>query len=245
MFLAQKLGEWFYKNAYPLYHPLYFTYKNISDRNEINYLKKNVKPADVVLDIGANIGFYSLLFSDLVGTNGKVYAFEPEKNNFNKLIQNTKRKTNIHCINAAVADTSGILNLYSSEFGLNVDFKVYKSGNNQIVQTIRAYTIDDFIQEFNIQKLNWIKMDIQGYEYFALSGMTETLKKYPDVKIITELWPYGMKQAGISMEQWNNLIIHLNLNIFQIVNQQLIPFNISDISDNLSASKYYNIVLTT
>ncbi len=246
MFLTQKLGEWLYRYAYPLYRPLYFTYKRIMEENEISFFKKNIRNSDIVLDIGANIGFYSLLFSELIGQNGKVYAFEPEKNNFNRLVQNTKNRSNIHCIHAAVSDISGQIYLYSSEFGLNVDYRTYYSGNNQMLQTVKAYSIDDFAQTHNIQKVDWIKIDIQGYEYFAFKGMKEIVSKNKDIKIITEFWPYGINKAGITVKDWFDLIYSINLHVFTIKNHQIIPFDLSSLPavSKYAPSQYYNLLLT-
>lgn len=222
MFLIQKIGECLYKNAYSVYQPTYFLYKKVSENSEINFFKANIKKEDIVFDIGANIGFYSLLFSKLVGDKGRVFAFEPEKNNFLKLLKNTKNKSNIHCINAAVSEKSGSITLYSSEFGLNVDFRTYSTQSNQIISQIDAWALDDFCEMNNISKIDWIKMDIQGYEYFALSGMKNTLNKFSNIKIFMEFWPYGINQSGITIHQFFRFFQSLGLNVYLFQNGKLL-----------------------
>src|ERR1700728_4292554 len=90
-----RLGEWMYKKAYGIYQPAYFLWKRYRDRELISFLEKHVKPGMTVVDIGANIGFYSVLFSKLVGEKGSVHAFEPDSTNFKHLVSNTRKLKNV------------------------------------------------------------------------------------------------------------------------------------------------------
>jgi ubiquinone/menaquinone biosynthesis C-methylase UbiE len=89
------LANYIYIFFFSLYKPLYFFYKNISDKEKIEYIKKNVKPGMFALDIGANIGFYTVLLSKMVGREGRVIAFEPDVKNFNFLKRITKKFKNV------------------------------------------------------------------------------------------------------------------------------------------------------
>src|SRR5207253_6545315 len=81
---------------------------------ETYLVERRVREGDVVLDIGANIGYYTLVFAELVGDSGRVFAFEPEPANFALLSENTglNGRANVTLVNAAVADAGGRLPLY-------------------------------------------------------------------------------------------------------------------------------------
>ncbi|MFA5822985.1 MAG: FkbM family methyltransferase, partial [Thermodesulfovibrionales bacterium] len=76
----------------------------------------NIKPGNIVIDIGAHFGYFSLLFSKLVGTAGCVYSFEPTPSTFNILLKNCKNRNNIFPINAAVGEEKG--ELIINDYGL-------------------------------------------------------------------------------------------------------------------------------
>ena len=76
MSFSVKLGNLLYHKAFPLYKPLYFAYKSRKDRQEISLLGQKIKPGSTILDIGANIGFYTTLFSRLTGPGGRVVSIE-------------------------------------------------------------------------------------------------------------------------------------------------------------------------
>ena len=80
-----KLGDFLFKHCFPIYKITYQSFKEKQDAFEISLIKKYTKPNDIVLDIGANIGFYAEILSNAVGASGKVHCFEPDTTNFNYL----------------------------------------------------------------------------------------------------------------------------------------------------------------
>src|SRR5688572_1605134 len=102
MSLSIRLGHFLYRNFYSLYKPLYFRFKKKQDKAEIALLRRLVKPGTVVIDIGANIGFYAGILSDLVGNKGSVHCFEPDKTNFEHLRSITAGLKNVSINNKAV-----------------------------------------------------------------------------------------------------------------------------------------------
>ncbi len=235
-----KLGDFLYKNAFPIYNIIYPIFKKRQDKHEIALLKKYIRNGDVVLDIGANIGFYTKILSDLVGESGKVYAFEPDKKNFSYLKQNTGDLKNVEFINKAVSDKSGEITLYQSDL-LNVDHKTYATENYTSTAVIECIKADDAVAG---QKINFIKIDIQGYEYFAFKGMQEILK-YNDLKIITEFYPYGIKESGVSITEFFNTFKENKFTVFLCEFDTLIPFRMEDIPnyEKLGKDIYFNLCL--
>jgi len=190
------LGNKLFHHFFPLYKILYPFYKRFSDKHEITIVKNYIKPDMTVVDIGANIGFYTNLMSKLVGEKGRVYAFEPSPQNFN-LLQKYNRNNNVTLIQAAVAQSTGQIPLYISD-KLNVDHRTYKTDEDRETVNVPSYRLDDYLKN---QKVDFIKMDVQGFEYNALLGMENILKNNPQIKLLMEYWPYGLIQAGTTPEK--------------------------------------------
>lgn len=192
-----KIGNWLYKNYFPLYKLAYFNFKKKNDFTEIQLIKQLVQPGNHILDIGANIGFYGNLLSKLVGENGKIYCFEPNKANYKRLFNNTSQLKNVVCFNMAISEKGEKLKLYTSKL-LNVDHRSYPVENYDKVEEIEANSIDNLIDLKLIDKVDFIKIDIQGYEINAFKGMQILLENNPNIRIIAEYWPHGVKRAGSS-----------------------------------------------
>lgn len=134
---------------------------------------------DIVFDFGAFTGNTALWFSKAVGDTGHVYSFEPMPDTFTLLSNNIKLKqlNNVSVINKAVADENKIVNFSGKS---NPGSRIVNNGGIQI----EAISIDNYIKENNIEKADFIKMDIEGAEAQALLGATQTIKKYkPDLAI--------------------------------------------------------------
>ncbi len=223
--LSIKIGDLLYKNAFPIYNVIYPFFKRKQDKHEIALLKKYVKKGDIVLDIGANIGFYTKILAELVGENGKVYAFEPDKTNFSYLMKNAGHLRNVEFHNKAVSEKSGKITLYHSDL-LNVDHKTYATENYTSTSEIECVAIDDIIPN---HKVDFIKIDIQGYEYFAFQGMQAVFQKNETLKIITELYPYGLTNSGISVKQFITALKKYSFHFYLMNNNKLSVLQEADI----------------
>lgn len=215
--LSIKLGDFLYKNAFPVYNIIYPIFKKNQDKHEIALMNQYIKKGDVVLDIGANIGFYTNILSDLVGANGKVYAFEPDKKNFSHLQKNAAGLKNVVLINKAVSDKTGTITLYQSDL-LNVDHKTYETQDYTSKTEIESVAIDDIIAD---KKVDFIKIDIQGFEYFAFQGMQQIFAANEDLKIITELYPYGLNNSGIKVDEFISFLRKSDFYIYRMQENKL------------------------
>jgi FkbM family methyltransferase len=163
-----------------------------------------------VVDIGANIGFSTILLSNLVGNKGKVYSFEPDKTNFHFLKRNTKNRKNVSLQNLAVGNKDGSTNLYLSK-NFNVNHRCYDAGENNIVKKVKCVTLDKF---FGTKKrIDLIKIDIEGFDYYATLGARNLIKKQKKIAIFGELWPYGLRKAGTSVQEYLALLKGMNLKV--------------------------------
>ena len=130
-----------------------------------------------VIDIGANIGEYSLFLADLVGPRGRVIAVEPEPENCARLAKAVKYLTGVEVIQAAASAIPGKLNLFLSE-KLNVDHRTYDDGEERHCLEVDAIALDDYVPAGF--RVDFIKVDIQGAELSALKGAERILRENHD-----------------------------------------------------------------
>lgn len=196
---------------------------------EVTLLKKYCRPGMRVIDIGANIGFYTLTAAQIVGEKGNVLAFEPEHSNFQMLQQNlfANSYSFVTPIEAAISDKTEKIYLFRSDshFG---DHRIYQhSKDQQGAVMVQAYALDDFLDPS--QTVDIIKMDIQGAEGLALSGMTGLLERSQDIKIFMEFWPEGLLQTGNSPQNILNSLVEMGFLVFEICEREKSLELISDI----------------
>ncbi len=185
---------------------------------ETEIVKKHIKKGMVVLNIGAHIGYFTLLASKIVGEKGKVFAFEPVPENFGILQKNISLNNlkNIVPLQKAVSDKTGKqkLNLSSISCGMHslIDTDLIKSHKQIEVDVV---SLDDYFKNYK-GKIDFILMDIEGAEEKAILGMLKLLKKNKDIKILVELLPTYLKDAGTSFENVIALIRKLKFKIYSI-----------------------------
>ncbi len=152
-----------------------------------------VKPGQFVVDLGACIGYYTLLLSKLVGPTGRVIALEPAPDTCAILRRNIARNglTNITVVNAAAGESSRPGQLFLSQNRMDYHTESHAGGRSVPIDII---ALDDYLQE-NVT-IDFVKMDIQGAEPVALRGMKCTLARSPSVRVLTEYWPDGIRRAG-------------------------------------------------
>jgi FkbM family methyltransferase len=129
-----------------------------------------------VLDIGANVGLFSLLGSELVGDKGRIWAFEPSKKTYDALVENLKLNNcyNVEAFQYAVSDREGFVNLTKPEGNEDaynhMQFDTEGNPVNIGVDTVKMIRVDDFLSHKGITKIDVIKIDVEGAEYLSLTG---------------------------------------------------------------------------
>lgn len=243
MSFSIKLGNFLYKNAFGLYRPMYRLFKNRQDAFEIELLKKYIKKDDVVLDIGANIGFYATLLSELVGKDGTVHCFEPDVRNFEHLKKSAAEFFNIKINNKAAGPKTETLKIYTSK-NLNVDHRTYQPEEYDQVLEVEAISMDDYLAPD--LKADFIKMDIQGFEMQAIQGMQKLLDRNKNIQMISEFWPYGLKKAGSSVMEYFNFIEQNGFNIYLLNKTTVEKLDHDKVKsiEHLGEEHYFNIFAT-
>jgi FkbM family methyltransferase len=169
-----------------------------------NYFKNTLKEGDVFIDIGANEGYYSILSASLVGNKGKVFAVEPQSRLQNILFNNIEEnKTfNVKVFQNAISDKIGtaLINLTpdmnTGSSGMFRSTK-YKCPTEIIPQT----TLSDFFSLLNITNVKLLKMDIEGFEYYAILGSKEIFKNNIIENIALEFHPEIIKEHGYNVDE--------------------------------------------
>ncbi len=174
--------------------------------------KAQINLGDTILDIGANIGLHTLFFSELTGSTGKVISFEPVPSNYKKLIDNIKLNNykNVTANNIALGDKNEILNIFTDEKSTNPgSFNLFdRSGNTKVNCKIG----DEVIKE---EKINFIKIDVEGYEGFAINGLIKNIAKHKPKIIFEYDLDYQIK-SGLPPNYIFDLLSPLNYRFFSI-----------------------------
>ncbi|SNZ10509.1 methyltransferase, FkbM family [Persephonella hydrogeniphila] len=164
---------------------------------EDKFVKKIIKNGNTVLDIGAHWGGFSTCFGNLVGEKGKVYSFEASRRNFSFLRKNIKinrLEGIVESFNFAVGEKEGYVELTISEESSGHNSIVRKNINSRKKETVKQIYIDKFIEENNINRVDFIKIDVEGYELNVLMGMETLLKRSKDLWLFIEFSPMFMRK---------------------------------------------------
>ncbi len=202
-------------------------------------IERAIQPGMTVADIGANIGYYTLVMARHVGPKGQVIAFEPDPTNFRLLRRNIRMNcfSNVITEQAAVLDRDGKTTLFLSNnnFGDHRvfdthDYEQFNKGIPRSSIEVRAVTLDRCLNRLG-KPADLIKMDIQGAEMLALPGMTKALSNL-NVLLFCEFWPYGLRNANTSPRQFLESLCEIGLELFEIIedNQTVLPVDVDELS---------------
>lgn len=197
---------------------LFLSIRGYHEKTATRIARGSIKEGDTVIDIGANIGYYTLLFAKWVGPTGKVYAFEPEPTNFQLLEKNVKANNykNITIFQKAVSDKNDKLSFYISDesSAANQLFKPQKF--SQIID-VDSVKLDECLPID--EKINFIKLDIQGAEGTAIKGMNSILKNNSNTVIMQEWWPDAIKKYGMDSDEHLKILEKLGYSFYEIDGQ--------------------------
>jgi len=160
---------------------------------ETEIVKREIKKGDFVIDVGASVGYYTLLFAKLVGSNGKVFSFEPSPDKFFIL------EKNVH------------LNNYQNVMLV----QKYVSNKSTTNSEIHSIALDEYFQQYN-NPISLIKMDIEGAEVLALEGMRMLLVNNKNIKIVTEFHTSELRKYGSEPNDFLNKLRQLGFSIYNI-----------------------------
>lgn len=175
-------------------------------------LQRVLRPGATFLDVGANAGLYSMLVSRWVGAHGHVYAFEPSEREYARLIDHLTLNDlqNVSARRQAVGSEQGAAQLRIAHFPnaghntLGASF-AYPLVQTERIETVETVTLNAFVRAQGIERVDAIKMDIEGSEYAALTGALEVLDRFRPT-LIVEVSRSALARCGSTPEQVIDLL---------------------------------------
>ncbi len=192
------------------------------------------RPGDIVVDVGANLGYYSLL-SALGGIPvSRVFAFEPAADNYALLCDNLTLNgaaEQVLPVRAALGEAAGPITLHRSAHNLG-DHQVYAGDGERDEETVAQYNGAEFLSEF-VDRVDLLKLDTQGSELSVLRGLLPLLRRSRNgLRLLIELTPFSLAMAGHSGRALIELLDSLDLPLFIVDHQahELVPSNASELA---------------
>ena len=169
----------------------------------VSFFKAHLKPGDVVADIGTNIGYFTTLFSTLVGESGRVVSFEPSPGAYKNLCKAVRGKTNVTTINKGVFSRTDTLKLSAKRSGDPMGSVMYKRGDQEVEVPVVA--LRDYDAPFT-----WAKIDVEGAELEVLRGMKAPIPSVLEVaKGIIEEHGEGLAKFFSDIESFGYRIYYI------------------------------------
>ncbi|MDD5704162.1 MAG: FkbM family methyltransferase [Dehalococcoidales bacterium] len=196
-----------------LYHGTYEKY-------ETKLFEQYINEGMTIIDIGANVGYYALLAARLVGSKGKIYAFEPESENYNLLLRNIKLNGygNVVAIKKAVSNHTGKTDLFlNKETGAHC-FLPEREG---IVgkTTVETISLDEYFKDRRYP-IDIIKIDVEGSELAVIMGMQNVIKDNDNLKIFSEFWPWGLQKSGFPPRAYWDKLVDSGFKYIYLINER-------------------------
>jgi FkbM family methyltransferase len=208
-FPEREVGGWWWVDRFRFEILLrWFEYESV------RVVRKIAKPGAMAIDIGAHIGYYTRLLSELVGPRGRVFAFEPDPRNFAVLQRNLSRRNyrNVELFNMAVGDVNGEVPLYLSEGHSNHSLIEGFVKSEAEIQ-VEIVTLDAFLEQRGIDQIDFLKSDTEGAEPRVLSGMQRTIARSSQLDMLMELNPDALASAGVDPHEFIERIRQMGFSI--------------------------------
>ena len=204
-----------------------------SKRKHVNYEKllylKSIKKGNVIFDIGANVGTFTELFSVLCGNKGEVHCFEPVPKTYETLLRRTNHLRNVLHNNVAAGDKNSRMAMsFDSSDSEKASLSLTICTEKCEVEVMR---LDDYVSKMNFKRIDFVKCDVEGYEFHALKGMKHTLEHFLP-RISLEVTVSHQKRIEII-----DLLKSLGYDSFKKIESGFPEYNLT--KDNLEVGDYF------
>ena len=185
--------------------------RDVYEKNTIRHIAKYVKPNMVFVDVGANIGAYTLNIGKLL-TEGEVFSFEPNPRANRYLRKNIELNelSNIHILEKGLSDKEETVVLYTPSL---TTASINKNSTSKETEIIELTTLDEFFVESRLKTIDVIKIDTEGHEMKCLKGAKETFKKNKKMMLVVEI-DDNCLSAGYSKEELFGYITDMGFKAF-------------------------------
>ena len=211
---------------------MWLMYHYFVDWEEFNLLEKYLKNKMVFFDIGSNIGFYTLWASKFLNNSNTIHSFEPDENNYFRLYENLKINNLENLVNInqlAISDKNSLLKF---SIGLDGENHILTHSNHSFIN-VESVTLDYYCTSKNINCIDYLKVDVEGFELTVIKGAKNLL---------------SLKKIKIIQLEINKTISNSNSTIYELINtlkgfgyflckydveiKKLIPILFSDLREN-------------
>ena len=197
-------GSYMYLNAYDPGISTMLLTEGTRESGHVAQVQGNITAGMTGIDLGANIGYYALMEAQLIGAKGKIYAIEPAPDNIDLLKKNIKAngfEDRFLVSQYVVGDRDGVGKLQMS--ALSNRHSVSSGGEGNVVE-IPMITLDTFMDQNNLspENIDFLRMDIEGYEVMAFQGMGTLMSARTPLKIFIEFHPGWYGRWGWTFERF-------------------------------------------
>jgi len=217
----------------------------VYERPETDFFLATFKPGMSFLDIGANVGYYTALALSRTEGQSRVVAIEPDPENFSYLQKTVLANggTNTTCVHKAAADKAGIMTLYVCADNRG-DNRLYDNELRSGTCTVDVVTVDELLKSLSLESVDYIKMDVQGYEAHVLRGMQRTLGGSHPLVLVMEFWPHGLTGAGSKPVEVLEFLTAIGLQLFELTPKARLRRiqDYRELTARLPGTQYTNIV---
>lgn len=203
----------------------YLPFMGLFERTEMKLVAHLLRPGMKVIDAGANIGVYSLLAAQCIGSEGKIWAFEPSESTYGLFLDNLALN-NVSTVKAnrlALGDVRGQLTLRAQNgFGdlyRYLDYSGHASAGDRI-ETVEVSTLDEFAAANGIDTIDFFKIDVEGGEYRLIKGSEQLLSRSPNVVVMVEIEEDWCLRNGHRVEDCFELLKSLGFTLYSFSKRQ-------------------------
>jgi len=225
--------------------------------HETNALLELMKPGQSFIDIGANIGYYTVIAAARLGDSGQVFSFEPDPENYALLTQNIEQNhfKNVQAFNLGLSNQDCSLPIFCSEENRG-DHRLFETEAHQQGNMIQLVKADEFFMDRYGQypTVHCIKIDTQGYEYSIVDGLKKTIAaNQAHLNMVVEFWPWGLRQNQSSakallalLDQYSlqiHIMDHIQGGIYSSKRKDLDKW-LAEVEENPDNQGFVNLLLT-
>jgi len=229
----------------------------VFEPSELVFFQKYCRGEMRLVDIGANVGLYTALGMHQLNETGRIVTLEPHPQTYAFLLKNISANQTrplacprVDALNMAAASERGqqALHLNPENRGDNRLYQGSYQGKIEEWDTlpVEGRPVDDVLADLEVDEVNFVKIDIQGYEQKAVSGFQKTLTRSQNVILMSEFWPKGLKEAGGSAAEYLQMLIDLGFTLYELKEKprgKVIPLDNWDrLIARLPERKYTNII---
>jgi len=229
------------------------------ERPELKLASQIFREGMTIVDVGANIGLYTALAMHYLKGRGRILAFEPHPEscqflthtvelNAARLAENERPRVDI--LDFAASASEGNAQLFTNPTNKG-DNRLYffSSARDSEALPVRVTTIDSVLHDFKIANIDFLKLDVQGHEFEVIQGAQATLHASPNVIILSEFWPDGIRQScDRDGMEYLSFLADLNFMIYQVHGNKLRPIrgnnDFESIVSRLKGRKYTSLLCT-